>query len=134
MSTRFERKYIWPIEGTIQDIWCDLKYKWETRNDCPECGGAGQSLEDVVDGYYHIYSGCGWCDETGKMTIHRRFEWQWYCKIRPVIVNILNRIVPKKIQVAYEKRLNEKYEKAWKEEYQAMKGECYDASTVAKDH
>lgn len=123
MSTRFERKYIWPIEGTIQDIWYDLKYKWEARNDCLECNGDGKELADIIEGWSR-YEFCGWCDGSGKMTITRRLEWLWYYKIKPVFDKILKRVVPIKIQFAYEKRLNEKYEKAWKEEYQAMKGEC----------
>ena len=131
---KWVRKHIWPIEITIQDIWVDLKYKWETRNDCLDCDGAGQSLEDVVDGYYRIYSTCGWCDGSGEMNILRRLEWRWIMKYRPALVNLLLRIVPKNIQIAYEKRRDAKYEKAWREEYQAMKGECDDTSTVAKDH
>ena len=120
------RNMLREVEGFIDEAKYNIEYKWETRNDCPECGGAGQSLEDVVDGYYHIYSGCGWCDETGKMTIHRRFEWQWYCKIRPAIVNILKRIVPKKIQVAYEKKLYARLEKEWREEMRSIREEDMD--------
>ena len=42
---------------------------------CQDCGGAGDVLDDVIDGYYRIYSSCGWCEGTGRITRHVRGLW-----------------------------------------------------------
>jgi len=46
---------------------------------CQECGGGGDIVDDVVDGY-SIFVHCGFCDGTGYVTATRRGEWLNYKK------------------------------------------------------
>ena len=89
---------------------------------CPECDGEGEELEEIIEGWSR-YEYCGWCDGEGKMTIARRWEWQWFYKIRPAIANSLKGVVPKKIQAAYDKKMRARMEKAWQDEMRCMKNE-----------
>jgi hypothetical protein len=42
---------------------------------CQDCGGAGGSVEPVLDDGSGPWEACGWCEGTGKVTRWLRGEW-----------------------------------------------------------
>ena len=56
-----------------------MKHGVKKRFTCQECGGRGEIVDDVIDGY-SIFVHCGFCDGTGDITAERRGIWLNYKK------------------------------------------------------